>query len=177
MASKLSCAAVPSLRQGLSAGAIAPLILLCTQCLIPIASLLFRNCYADLNLLKHDKPLAATGAAAAAAHLKHIPAYLRDPTLQGRSFVGNAGALLLLLQGCCSLKMLLKTLLLLPPPPPLLLLLHRHSPAPSACIAACTHTCCPTLPNRPRRAAGPQAAEDRGAGPSEGLCACAAQGR
>lgn len=45
----------------------------------------------DLNLLKHDKPLAATGAAAAAAHLKHIPAYLRDPTLQGRSFVGNAG--------------------------------------------------------------------------------------
>lgn len=46
---------------------------------------------ADLNLLKHDKPLAATGAAAAAAHLKHLPAYLRDPTLQGRSFVGNSG--------------------------------------------------------------------------------------
>jgi len=46
---------------------------------------------ADLNLLKHDKPLAATGAAAAAAHLKHLPAYLRDPTLQGKSFVGNSG--------------------------------------------------------------------------------------
>ncbi|KAL4423346.1 hypothetical protein ABPG77_006141 [Micractinium sp. CCAP 211/92] len=45
----------------------------------------------DLNLLKHDKPLAASGAAAAAAHLKHLPAYLRDPTLQGRSFVGNSG--------------------------------------------------------------------------------------
>ncbi|KAL4430654.1 hypothetical protein ABPG75_005910 [Micractinium tetrahymenae] len=45
----------------------------------------------DLNMLKHDKPLAATGAAAAAAHLKHLPAYLRDPTLQGRSFVGNSG--------------------------------------------------------------------------------------
>lgn len=45
----------------------------------------------DLNLLKHDKPLAASGAAAAAAHLKHIPAYLRDPTLQGKSFVGNSG--------------------------------------------------------------------------------------
>lgn len=48
-------------------------------------------CCADLNLLKHDKPLAASGAAAAAAHLKHIPAYLRDPTLQGKSFVGNSG--------------------------------------------------------------------------------------
>ncbi|KAL4858273.1 DEAD-box ATP-dependent RNA helicase 16 [Chlorella vulgaris] len=45
----------------------------------------------DLNLLKHDKPLAATGAAAAAAHLKHIPAYLRDPSLQGKSFAGNSG--------------------------------------------------------------------------------------
>jgi hypothetical protein len=47
---------------------------------------------ADLNLLKHDKPLAATGAAAAAAHLKHLPAYLRDPSLQGKSFAGNSGA-------------------------------------------------------------------------------------
>ncbi len=46
---------------------------------------------ADLSLLKHDKPLAASGAAAASAHLKHIPAYLRDPTLQGKSFVGNSG--------------------------------------------------------------------------------------
>jgi hypothetical protein len=42
--------------------------------------------------LKHDKPLAATGAAAAAAHLKHLPAYLRDPSLQGKSFTGNSGA-------------------------------------------------------------------------------------
>eukprot|EP00887_Chlorella_sp_A99_P008058 scaffold12.g8058.t1 len=45
----------------------------------------------DLSLLRHDKPLAATGAGVAAPHLKHLPAYLRDPTLQGKSAVGNAG--------------------------------------------------------------------------------------
>ena len=45
---------------------------------------------ADLHLLRHDRPLAASAAAGAAApHLKHLPAYLRDPSLQGKSFVGN----------------------------------------------------------------------------------------
>jgi ATP-dependent RNA helicase DDX56/DBP9 len=44
---------------------------------------------ADLKLLRHDRPIAASAAAGAAApHLKHLPAYLRDPTLQGKSFVG-----------------------------------------------------------------------------------------
>jgi ATP-dependent RNA helicase DDX56/DBP9 len=44
---------------------------------------------ADLQLLRHDRPIAASAAAGAAApHLKHLPAYLRDPTLQGKSFVG-----------------------------------------------------------------------------------------
>ncbi|KAK9906356.1 hypothetical protein WJX75_000482 [Coccomyxa subellipsoidea] len=44
---------------------------------------------ADLALLKHDKPLAK---AAAPSHLKHIPAYLRDPAAaSGRSASGNAG--------------------------------------------------------------------------------------
>jgi len=44
---------------------------------------------ADLQLLRHDRPIAASDAAGAAApHLKHLPAYLRDPTLQGKSFVG-----------------------------------------------------------------------------------------
>lgn len=56
----------------------------------------------DLNLLKHDKPLAASGAAAAAAHLKHLPAYLRDPSLQGKSFVGNTGELAGLGPGWCA---------------------------------------------------------------------------
>ena len=44
---------------------------------------------ADLALLKHDKPLAK---AAAPSHLKHIPAYLKDPAAaSGRSASGNAG--------------------------------------------------------------------------------------
>ena len=48
---------------------------------------------ADLQLLRHDRPIAASAAAGAAApHLKHVPAYLRDPSLQGKSFVGAAGA-------------------------------------------------------------------------------------
>lgn len=47
---------------------------------------------ADLQLLRHDRPIAASATAGAAApHLKHLPAYLRDPTLQGSSFVGNGG--------------------------------------------------------------------------------------
>jgi len=48
---------------------------------------------ADLQLLKHDRPLAASAAAGAAApHLKSLPAYLRDPTLQGKSFIGGGSA-------------------------------------------------------------------------------------
>ena len=48
---------------------------------------------ADLQLLRHDRPVAASAAAGAAApHLKHLPAYLRDPTLQGKSFVGSNNA-------------------------------------------------------------------------------------
>lgn len=44
----------------------------------------------DLALLRHDRSLRAHGAAGAAApHLKHVPAYLRDPSLQGESFVGD----------------------------------------------------------------------------------------
>jgi ATP-dependent RNA helicase DDX56/DBP9 len=44
----------------------------------------------DLTLLRHDRPVAAASAAGASApHLKHIPAYLRDPSLQGKSFVGS----------------------------------------------------------------------------------------
>lgn len=47
----------------------------------------------DLQLLRHDRPMAASAAAGAAApHLKHLPAYLRDPTLQGKSFIGPGGA-------------------------------------------------------------------------------------
>ena len=42
----------------------------------------------DLALLQHDKPLAKGNTA---PHLKHIPAYLRDPTLVTPSFPGNAG--------------------------------------------------------------------------------------
>ena len=42
----------------------------------------------DLALLQHDKPLAKGNSA---PHLKHIPAYLRDPTLATPSFPGNAG--------------------------------------------------------------------------------------
>ena len=46
---------------------------------------------ADLKLLRHDKPLAATAAGGSAPHLKHVPAYLRDPSLQGASLVGGKG--------------------------------------------------------------------------------------
>lgn len=43
----------------------------------------------DLALLKHDKPLSRT---APPAHLKHLPAYLRDPgAANGASTAGNAG--------------------------------------------------------------------------------------
>lgn len=42
----------------------------------------------DLALLQHDKPLAKGNSA---PHLKHIPAYLRDPTIATPSFPGNAG--------------------------------------------------------------------------------------
>ena len=43
----------------------------------------------DLALLKHDKPLART---AVPAHLKHLPAYLRDvAAMTGASSAGNAG--------------------------------------------------------------------------------------
>ncbi|KAL3136078.1 hypothetical protein ABBQ32_007103 [Trebouxia sp. C0010 RCD-2024] len=42
----------------------------------------------DLALLQHDKPLAKGNSA---PHLKHIPAYLRDPTIAVPSFPGNAG--------------------------------------------------------------------------------------
>ncbi|DBB15417.1 TPA: hypothetical protein ACH3X3_003648 [Trebouxia sp. C0006] len=42
----------------------------------------------DLALLQHDKPLAKGNSA---PHLKHIPAYLRDPTVATPSFPGNAG--------------------------------------------------------------------------------------
>jgi len=48
---------------------------------------------AEGKLLRHDAPLSAPGASA--PHLKHIPAYLRDPAAgrgAGRgSFLGNAG--------------------------------------------------------------------------------------
>ena len=44
----------------------------------------------DFRLLKHDRALTSTKAVSA-AHLKHLPAYLRDPSLGGKSFVGNAG--------------------------------------------------------------------------------------
>lgn len=41
----------------------------------------------DLALLRHDKPLAK---AASAPHLKHLPAYLRDPAaMSGVSSAGN----------------------------------------------------------------------------------------
>eukprot|EP00890_Picochlorum_soloecismus_P003951 jgi/Picsp_1/4557/NSC_01927-R1_dead-box atp-dependent rna helicase 16-like len=45
---------------------------------------------ADLQLLRHDRSVAASSAGAAAPHLKHIPSYLRDPSLQGKSFVGSS---------------------------------------------------------------------------------------
>ncbi len=45
-------------------------------------------CAGDLALLQHDKPLAKGNSA---PHLKHIPAYLRDPTVATPSFPGNAG--------------------------------------------------------------------------------------
>ena len=45
-------------------------------------------CAGDLALLQHDKPLAKGNSA---PHLKHIPAYLRDPTAATPSFPGNAG--------------------------------------------------------------------------------------
>jgi ATP-dependent RNA helicase DDX56/DBP9 len=51
----------------------------------------FEDRPADLQLLRHDRPLAAAAAAGAAApHLKHLPPYLRDPALQGKSFIGGA---------------------------------------------------------------------------------------
>ena len=46
---------------------------------------------ADLQLLRHDRSVASTTAGASASHLKHVPGYLRDPSLQGTSFVGNRG--------------------------------------------------------------------------------------
>ena len=46
---------------------------------------------ADLQLLRHDRPIASAAAGASAPHLKHVPNYLRDPTLQGKSFVGTSG--------------------------------------------------------------------------------------
>ena len=46
---------------------------------------------ADLQLIKHDRSVASTAAGAAAPHLKHVPGYLRDPSLQGKSFVGRSG--------------------------------------------------------------------------------------
>ena len=45
---------------------------------------------ADLQLLRHDRSVAASTAGAAAPHLKHIPSYLRDPSLQGKSFIGSS---------------------------------------------------------------------------------------
>lgn len=45
----------------------------------------------DLQLLRHDRSVASTTAGASASHLKHVPAYLRDPSLQGKSFVGSSG--------------------------------------------------------------------------------------
>jgi hypothetical protein len=70
-----------------------------TNVVVPPDTLHGTACPADLNLLKHDKPLAAANGAAAAPHLKHLPAYLRDPTVQGRSFVGNSGEGLAAVQG------------------------------------------------------------------------------
>jgi hypothetical protein len=35
--------------------------------------------------------VASASAGASASHLKHVPGYLRDPSLQGTSFVGNKG--------------------------------------------------------------------------------------
>ncbi|GFR43951.1 hypothetical protein Agub_g5092, partial [Astrephomene gubernaculifera] len=49
----------------------------------------FEDHAAEKALLRHDKPLAA---APAAAHLKHLPAYLKDPALiTERSETGNKG--------------------------------------------------------------------------------------
>jgi len=45
---------------------------------------------ADLQLIKHDRSVVSTAAGAAAPHLKHVPGYLRDPSLQGKSFVGRS---------------------------------------------------------------------------------------
>lgn len=45
----------------------------------------------DLQLLRHDRSVASTSAGASAPHLKHVPGYLRDPSLQGKSFVGQSG--------------------------------------------------------------------------------------
>ena len=138
---------------------------------------------ADLNLLKHDKPLAAAGAAAAAAHLKHLPSYLRDPNLQGKTFASGSGERRAGAKGW----------------------IHREGlrgrskqarlPAPTAAAAAacCTsaaslsasqlllthsHPLCVPQPNlrRTRRAADAQAAAHGGAGPGERLPAGAPQG-
>jgi hypothetical protein len=46
----------------------------------------------DLQLLRHDQPLAADGAGAAAPHLKHFPGYLRGAGgVGGVSHTGNRG--------------------------------------------------------------------------------------
>ena len=45
----------------------------------------------DLQLLRHDRSVASTSAGASAPHLKHVPGYLRDPSLQGKSFVEQSG--------------------------------------------------------------------------------------
>lgn len=45
----------------------------------------FEDHQAEQKLLRHDKPLHKTGQA---PHLKHIPAYLRDPAMvTGKSMV------------------------------------------------------------------------------------------
>ncbi|KAL6768544.1 hypothetical protein ACKKBF_B11150 [Auxenochlorella protothecoides x Auxenochlorella symbiontica] len=56
-------------------------------------SAFFEEHPADLQLLQHDRPLAS-GAAVQAPHLKHLPAYLRDPTITARSNIGNSAGVL-----------------------------------------------------------------------------------
>ena len=66
-------------------------------------------CAGDLALLQHDKPLAKGNSA---PHLKHIPAYLRDPTFATPSFPGNAGKGMF---SFCKCTVVMSS----PPPPPL----------------------------------------------------------
>ena len=54
-------------------------------------ALFFEERPSDLQLLRHDRSVASTSAGASAPHLKHVPGYLRDPSLQGKSFVGQSG--------------------------------------------------------------------------------------